>query len=216
MSELSTTEMLILRKSPYRETSLIAAGITPENGRLDLVIKGELAFSKKKFPVIDLFREIQVEFARSPQSTLHNLRQAEVIADCGEELAAVHDNFLLASELGELILKTAKPDLPCPETFDAALNVLGMLSRIVPDEAQAPAKRARCAAMMKLVILSENGLLPESLDPDPDVNVEKHDLLDHILAAAQGLDDPPVNTGRFWTQMNRWADQLIAKAELCG
>lgn len=214
MNELQNTEMLILRKSPYRETSLIIAGITPEAGRLDLVVKGELAFGKKKFPVADLFREIQVEYARSPQSTLHNLRQAEVIASCGEELAAAPDNFLLASELGELILKTAKPDLPCPETFDAALNVLNMLGMIDAGEPNAAAKRARCAAMMKLVILSENGLLPENLDPDPDVNVEKHDLLDHILAAAQGLDDPPVNTGRFWVQMNKWADLLITKAEL--
>jgi recombinational DNA repair protein (RecF pathway) len=214
MSELQTTEMLILRKTPYRESSLIVAGITPGNGRLDLVVKGELAFSKKKFPVIDLFREIQVEFARSPQSTLHNLRQAEVVADCGIELAAVPDNFLLASELAELILKTTRPELPCPETFDAALNVLNMLSQIAGDDPQAAAKRARCAAMMKLVILSENGLLPEDLDPDPDANVEKHDLLDHILAAAQGLDDPPVNTGSFWTRMSRWSDQLMTKTEL--
>ncbi len=214
MSELLTTELLILRKSPYRETSLIIAGVTPENGRLDLVVKGELAFSKKKFPVADLFREIQVEYAVSPQSTLHNLRQAEIIASCGEELAAVPDNFLLASELGELILKSTKPELPCPETFDAALNILGMLSQITPDDPNAAAKRARCAAMMKLVILSENGLLPENLDPDPDVNVEKHDLMDHILAAAQGLDEPPVNTGRFWVQMNKWADIIINKTEL--
>lgn len=214
MNELLNTEMLILRKTPYRESSLLVAGITPENGRLDLVVKGELAFSKKKFPVIDLFRKIQAEFVRSPQSTLHNLRQAEVIADCGEELAAVPDNFLLASELAELILKSAKPDLPCPETFDASLNILDMLSRVARDEPQAAAKRSRCAAMMKLTILSENGLLPENLDPDPETNVEKHDLMDHILAAAQGLDDPPVNTGRFWAQMNRWADFLISKTEL--
>ncbi len=213
MSELIRTEMLILRKSDYRETSLIIAGITPENGRLDLVVKGEKTLGKKKFPVVDLYRVVDTEYSRG-SGTLHNFHNADVLGSLGEELAQVPDNFLLAAELAELVLKTSHYDLPCPETYSAALTVYDMLSTIAPDDPHAAAKRSRCAAMLKLVILSENGLLPENLDPDPDVNVEKHDVLDQILAAAQGLDDPPQNTGRFWVQMDKWADIILQRSEL--
>lgn len=205
--------MLILRKSDYRETSLIIAGITPEYGRLDLVVKGEKSLGKKKFPVIDLYRTVEVEYSKG-SGTLHNFHNADILASIGEELAKIPDNFLLASELAELILKTAHYELPCPETYTAALTIYDMLAAIISDDPHAAAKRSRCAAMLKLVILSENGLLPENLDPDPDVNVEKHDVLDHILASAQGLDDPPPNTGRFWVQMDKWADVIIKRSEL--
>ncbi|MDD4182165.1 MAG: recombination protein O N-terminal domain-containing protein [Victivallaceae bacterium] len=209
MSLIQTSEILVLRKSPYGETSMIIAGITPELGRLDLIIKGGMGGGKTKFPAADIFRELQVEFSESSQSTLHNLRNAEILGSCGEALAAVPDNFTLAIELAALILKWGKPQLPAPEVYCAALNVFNQLSMIEVSDRFAEPKRIRCAVMLKLVLLSENGLLPEYLDRDPDLNVEKHDLMDQILAAAQGLEDPPQNTARFWHKMNSWADALF-------
>ena len=100
--------MLILRRSLPRNQSHRRRN-TPKR-TLDLVVKGNWR-SAKEFPVIDLFREIHVEFARSPQSTLHNMRRRRS-SPTAARTAAVHDNFLLASELGELILKTAKTRPP--------------------------------------------------------------------------------------------------------
>ena len=46
---LVTTNLIVLRKTPYMETSLIISGLSPDFGKLDLLAKGELKISSKKF-----------------------------------------------------------------------------------------------------------------------------------------------------------------------
>ena len=59
------TRYMILRKTPFRDTSLVVAGISAEHGRLDFVLKGARAIGKKQFPTADVFREFLLEFRPS-------------------------------------------------------------------------------------------------------------------------------------------------------
>jgi len=213
VNDVRNSEILILRKTLYGETSVIIAGISPEMGRLDLIIKGGMEVAKSKLPAVDIFRKLNVEFSMSRNSTIHNLKYFELISSYGEELANIPDNYATATELAALVLNWIRPELPVPETYYAALNVFDELCQIIPADRLAEAKRTRCSAMLKITILSENGILPEVLDDDPDLNVDKHDIIDQILAAAQGLDEPPKKTARFWQEMSRWADLLLRNSE---
>ena len=41
------TRYMILRKTPFRDTSLVVAGVSADYGRLDFVLKGARAISTK-------------------------------------------------------------------------------------------------------------------------------------------------------------------------
>ena len=57
-----STEMIVLTKQPYRETSLLLNGFSPDFGKTSLVAQGAMKLSNKSFPEADLFRELSVEF----------------------------------------------------------------------------------------------------------------------------------------------------------
>ena len=59
------TRYMILRKTPFRDTSLVVAGISADHGRLDFVLKGARAIGKKQFPTAGVFREFLLEFRPS-------------------------------------------------------------------------------------------------------------------------------------------------------
>ena len=50
MTAYRETVCLILRHTPFQESSLIVSGISPDAGRLDFLLKGARGLGKKKFP----------------------------------------------------------------------------------------------------------------------------------------------------------------------
>ncbi len=79
-SALIETRFLILRKTPFSETSLIVGGISPEFGQLHFLVRGARKLSKRSFPVADLFRVLQVKYAPSNKGTLYTWRCADLEA----------------------------------------------------------------------------------------------------------------------------------------
>ena len=76
------TRYMILRKTPFRDTSLVVAGISADHGRLDFVLKGARAIGKRQFPTADVFREFLLEFrpSRRPDS-MPSLVALDLVAD---------------------------------------------------------------------------------------------------------------------------------------
>ena len=77
--EITSTPLIVLSKSPYRESSLIVVGISPDYGKLQLVCNGAQKISGKEYVQVDLFRELSVEFTES-RSTLKTAREIEIIS----------------------------------------------------------------------------------------------------------------------------------------
>jgi len=216
---LVTTNLIVLRKTPYMETSLIVSGLSPDFGRLDLLAKGELKISAKKYPVIDLFREIQVSFHESLNSTLHSITTAELIAE-HDNVAEVPENFLLANKLGNFLLSNTQPDLPCPQTSIILGNVLVHLSSAGNEELIKQRffgqlwNRLHCSVILKMGFLHENGFMPDSLTSDEAKNYEQQLFIEQVVEAGIGDMALPERANKYWLQLDKWLDSICEYQEL--
>lgn len=151
---------MILRKTPFRDTSLVVAGISPDHGRLDFVLKGARAIGKKQFPTADVFREFFIEFRPS--------RRAESMPSLvSMDLAAAHDGiaqsmdcYLAACSFAAETLRRAQPMLEMPLAWQAFSVMLTRMERTLSPKI--PLMLAR------LAVLREHGMLSDAV-PYPDM-----------------------------------------------
>lgn len=199
-----STQFIILAKRPYRETALLLDGISPDCGRLSLVLHGGQKLSEKSFPVADLFRELDVEFNDNERSTLHTATRAELAASF-DAIADHPKNYALAGRIAAFLLKNMQPELPQPYTYDAFKSVLSQLAGI-GDPADPDAPRwtmEQCAVVIKTAYLYENGLLPEARSE------AQNDFLENLVAA--GIDNSPLPecAPEYWGALNKWLNSLL-------
>ena len=92
--EITSTPVIVLSKTPYRESSLIVVGISPDYGRISLMCSGARKISGTSYVTVDLFRELSVEFTES-RSTLKNAREIEILST-NDKLPEYPAHFRLA------------------------------------------------------------------------------------------------------------------------
>jgi recombinational DNA repair protein (RecF pathway) len=201
------------------ETSLIVSGLSPDFGKLDLLAKGELKLSAKKYPVIDLFREIQASFHENRNSTLHSITTAELIAE-HDNIAEIPENFLLANKLGNFLLSNTQPDLPCPQTSIILGNVLIHLSSSGNEELIKRRffgqlwNRLHCSVILKMGFLHENGFMPDTLSNDETQNYEQQLFIEQVIEAGIGDMALPERANKYWLQLDKWLDSICEYHEL--
>ena len=197
-----STPVLVLRKTPYSESSIIAATLSPDHGRLDFVIRGARKISGKKMPQVDLFRELHVDF-RMKNSGLQNLYSCDLL-NFYDSIASYPDNYLKACEIGTFILRNSHPMIPCPEVYFAMKNAFDALSKSGAD--------IPWAELVKLVFLDEHGFLPEDLSAAGDSRkTEAVEKLINSVVSGNPLPDFPVKT---WRKIADWIDELCRYHEL--
>ncbi len=203
-----STEFLVLRRTPYAETSLVVAGLTPDYGQLHFLARGARRLGKRQFPVLDLFRAVSIRFRmRQEVGALHSPRSVELVAD-HSALARDIELFGLAGWAARFCLDNVLPGVAQPRIFQA----LRVTLRRLADAAVSRTDRAqiRCAAMvcLSLTYLDENGLLPEyGATPA----AERQCRL--LLEAAGGQAEIPPLTLANWQKMRQWAVALLHYAE---
>jgi len=184
---LTVSELIILKKIPYKESSLIVSGLSASFGRLDFIAKGSEKISKKKFPAIDLFRIVSIEF-NPEKDSLQPIYKAEIV----ENFDAVADSsasFKDACAIAAFVLKNTKPHMRCDFLFKAVSTAFLRLCA-------APGKFP-CLALVKLAYLFENGLLPE---PDGKIN--------NLLSVASGDSDETGLKENGDKKISQWIDSL--------
>ena len=157
------TRYLILRKTPFRDTSLVVAGISAEHGRLDFVLKGARAIGKKQFPTADVFREFLLEFRPS--------RRAESMPTViSLDLTAAHDGivqsmdcYLAACSFAAETLRRAQPMLEMPLAWQAFSVMLTRMEQTLSP--QIPLMLARLAVLREHGLLSGVVPFPELVAP---------------------------------------------------
>lgn len=192
------TDCIILSKQPYRESALLAGAISPDAGRLDFVAHGAQSVSGKKFPVIDLFQELSIEYSSSEKSSLGTLVSAELKRDFSG-LAEHPRHLLFAGKIARFLLDNTQPDLPLPLTFDTFEHVLSHLT----GQEEIPWSLTQAAVLFKAVFLYENGLLPEA-------EGSRGEFLEQLMDAGINNDPLPDCRPEYWTTLNGWLDRLIA------
>ena len=193
------TQMIVLAKQPYKETSLLLSGLSPDYGRLNLVANGAQRLSEKKFPAADLFRELDVEFNEEGESDLFTARQLE-LTTAFDALADNPKHFQLAGRIGGFLLKNSAPAVPLPLTYDALRCILEQLS--LPGDTPGRWTMEQCAVVIRITYLYENGLLPEAS------TAKEGDFLENLVAAGVECSPLPECNPEYWKTLNRWLSDL--------
>lgn len=157
------TRYMILRKTPFRDTSLVVAGISADHGRLDFVLKGARAIGKKQFPTAGVFREFLLEFRPSRRAdSMPSLVSLDLAAD-HDAIARHMDCYLAACSFAAETLRRAQPMLEMPLAWQAFSVMLARMERT--DDPQIPLMLARLAVLRELGFLSGTVPFPELVVP---------------------------------------------------
>lgn len=193
------TPCIILRKTPFQDTGLILACLSPDFGRIDLLCRGVRKFGKRSFPVIALFREISIDFKEPKNASgLASLRAPEPILS-HDALAEEPSAYMAACALASFLLHNSRPMVALPETFRA-------LSRMLTKTAESRTANP-WLSYVKLVFLCENGLVS--------VPEDRQNILDSVTAFAAGLqNDPPPFRPDFLERFVRWIEDQAERCSL--
>ncbi len=196
---LHRTRMIVLRKVAYSESSLIVSGITSESGRVDVLVKGGMRMTKGKMPVVDLFRELDID-AVEVEKGLRTVFSVELIASF-DGISDFYANYLAACEISGFVLRNSHPGVPCPGGYGVLRGVFGRLAEC---EADSPV-----LSLVKLAYLDEHGLLPVVEDP------QKSRILQWVLdSARRGGAGFPKMSESYLKRFCGWIDALCAAHEL--
>ncbi len=203
---MTSTDIVVLRKTPYSESSLIIASLSPDFGRLDFLIRGARRLEKKKFPQVDLFRELNVHF-REDKSGLHTLNSVELVRS-HDGVALDIESFTGASRMASFVLRNSHPMIPGRRLYKSLTAMLARLSR--------EKMHGSAVEFVKLVYLDEHGLLPKTLGDAADKKAEadRHKFLDKLLAALLEGAPLPQFSDNYWKAFSAWISELCAYHEL--
>jgi len=198
-----STDYLILRKTPYSDTSLVVAGVSPEHGQLHFLVRGGRRVSKRQFPVADVFRVVSVQY-REGRGELYSWRSAELVTDF-MGVARNVKAFQTAGWLARFALANVPPAMAVPRFYGAMLTALQRLAD--PEQAGDPLGRQAALVGACIVYLDENGLLPERPD-NPRAAERRRALLDMGAGAAA----PPPLDPDVWSRVQARAFALLDDA----
>ena len=157
------TRYMILRKTPFRDTSLVVAGISADHGRLDFVLKGARAIGKKQFPTAGVFREFLLEFRPSRRAdSMPTLVSLDLTA-AHDGLAESMDCYLAACSFAAETLRRAQPMLEMPLAWQAFSVMLSRMEQTLSP--QIPLMLARLAVLREHGLLSGEVPFPELAAP---------------------------------------------------
>ena len=154
------TRYMILRKTPFRDSSLVVAGISADYGRLDFVLKGARAIGKKQFPTADVFREYLLEFRPARRAESMPMLVSLDLTASHDGIAQSMDCYLAACSFAVETLRRAQPMLEMPLAWQAFSVMLTRMERALSKKI--PLMLAR------LAVLREHGMLSDVV-PYPDL-----------------------------------------------
>lgn len=114
---MEQTPAILLRKSPWSETSLIITWLTERFGTVRTVARGARRPNSAFAGKLDAFFQANISFSLNRSGTLHTLREAEVVTVFDASRAG-SAGFYLASYFAELSGLAAPAMHPAPEVFD--------------------------------------------------------------------------------------------------
>ncbi len=193
------TEFLVLRKTPFGESSFIVAGVSPQKGRMTLRMGAPMPRARTTTGAFDLFQLLQVEY--STKGDIGSARQYTVLRDFST-VALHRDSFEAACFLARFTLENLL-QLPMPAYTQALLVALERLAK--PVEGLPPEGVLTAAA---LAFLNENGVLsPVDLTPREAAQCQM------LLEMASGAAEPLPLSCQVWKALWQWTWGRLLEAE---
>lgn len=123
---MAKSTAILLRKSPLTDTSLIVHWCCPELGLIKTVAKGARRPGSPLGGQLDLFYEVEIEYAPAKRGDLHTLKEASVL-NYRHGLQASYPRVLAASYFVKLIELVAERDTPIHAMHDLLQRALNWL-----------------------------------------------------------------------------------------
>lgn len=192
MDQLSSG--LVLRLHPYSETSLIVRWLTPELGRIATLARGSLRPKSPFRGRLDLCYLARFTFLPSRRSTLHTLKEIELL-NAFPRLRQDYPALREAAYAVQLIERLTEPDTPLPGLFDLLLaflqslaqdgprplRILALELRLLDWSGQAPALPAASCHAGDGALFTQLRNAPWSLLPRLRASPRQFNELDHLL-----------------------------------
>jgi DNA repair protein RecO len=201
VADFIQTEGLVLRQTPYSETSLIVVLLTADHGQVHVMLKGARRSGRRSFPAVDLFRCVRVIYRPSRSGDLHTAREAELVT-AHDSIASRRRAYAAAGWLARTTLQNTIDGQPAPRVYDALLRAFGRLA----DPATSTVEPVALA--VGFVILAEHGLLPD-LSADPAREAQMAAVLAYAAAADAPCPDFPADT---WLRLLAWLGTHLDRA----
>lgn len=198
MTEPVTTDFLVLRRTPYGDSRLIVAGISPDQGQISLIVPRPLPGSKSNFPHLDLFRLVCLNY-RPASGKLCQCLDAELVQDFSA-LSHNYTAFAAACWLAKFTLANVLPATSHPHYFLALTVGLERLTKpgCLPELALTGAT---------IAFLFEEGWLDSANQSE-----QEREQSRQLLMMSTGAT-PPRLTDNSWTQLFDWTCQMLRQAE---
>ena len=206
MNKTISTKIIVLKKTVYQESSLIISSISAEYGKIDFVVKGARRITKKTQPIVDIFRELEVEY-RESRNGLNSPQSLELVNEY-DKIALNPDFFVEVSRLGLFLSKNIYPHVTCKRVYSAFKNLLKKASDGNIETFD--------FVLFKLVYLSENGLLPEHFETNS-ANTFRHTVeektqrkfLNTLISYAEGkVPNISELSAEYKNRFSDWVDNL--------
>ena len=202
MNKTISTKIIALKKTAYQESSLIISSISAEYGKIDFVVKGARRISKKEQPIVDIFRELAVEF-RETRSGLNNPQSLDLVEEY-DKIALNPDIFIKVSRLASFLLKNIYPHVPCDRVYSAFKNLLR--------KSADGSIETFDFTLLKLVFLFENGLLPAHFETNSDSSFQytveekkQRKFLNRLISYAEvNIPNIPVLSTEYKDKFSNW------------
>ena len=200
------TRFLVLRLTPYSDSSLIVAGLSPDAGQLHFMLRGARRLGPRSFPVVDLFRVLQVSY-RDRGGELHHFSRADRVADYGG-VARHLTAYRTAAWLARFALANVLAGMP-HEAFFAALCVgLERLAARALAGTEMEAAADGVVVGVCLTYLQEGGWLAEG---GGDALATGQGAA--LLAMAAGAEPPRALAAEDWRALRAWVIGRARAAE---
>ncbi len=203
-NKIISTQFIVLKKTPYMESSLIISGISPFYGRIDLIIKGARKITRKSSPEVDLFRLFNIQFADKGKSLLSPL-VIEYVRDF-DKLA--WNSIELGKILKEVpfILNNTHYGVPSRFLYETLIK---HLERVVSGGKS-------YVWLVKLAYIYENGTLPHILTNSDSKEEEKSAqmFVNLLLKYANGSGGFPEVSDVYLHSFEVWINNMCQELRL--
>lgn len=202
------SEALVLRLTPYSESSMVAATLTPEHGQVHLMCAGARKLGRRTFPALDLYRRVEVVY-RPGRSDLHTATEFTLLA-AHDALARQPGCYRVAAWLAQFALRNTLEGAPGPQLFAALDAAFARLAEPFAADAPAPSggdplRLNATTVGVCFVLLAEHGLLPD-LSAQPARQQQLAALL--AFACTPGAPLPPLPAAT-WSRLVAWTQRHL-------
>ena len=206
MNKTISTNIIVLKKLPYQESSLIISSISAEYGKIDFVVKGARKITKKEQPIVDIFRELSVEY-RESKNGLNTPLSLDLLKEY-DKIALHPDIFIGISQIALFLRKNSYPHVPCNRVYSAF--------KLLLEKSTDGSIDAFDLTLLKLVFLHENGLLPEHFETTIDSlhqltaeEMQQRKFLNRLILYAEGKkQNIPKLSPEYKNKFSSWVTNL--------